>query len=85
MDLQDKDWCYFVFAAISSIGSLVLLKGKKLDGIEKAGVWVIFGGFAAHALWFSFIKYGPFGAIGIAVYVVVALVLFRERIFSRGW
>lgn len=84
MDWQDKDWWYFIFAAISSIGSLIVLKGKKLDRIEKAGVWVIFGGFAAHALWYSFIQFGLLGAIGIVVYLVLALSLYRKEVFGRN-
>ena len=80
---HDADWWYFIFAAISSIGSLILVGGKKLDRTEKAGVWVIFAGFAAHALWYAGSKWGIFAVIGILVYVAIILSLSRKEIFGR--
>jgi hypothetical protein len=71
------DSWYLVFAAIAGIGALWMLRGKTLDKNEKAGVWIIFGGFALQTIWYVFKSGWEVSAmILLAVFVLFSLIVY---------
>jgi len=71
------DTWYLIFAAIAGIGALWMQRGKTLDGNEKTGVWIIFGGFALQTIWYVYKSGWAWSAIILLlVFVAFALIVY---------
>jgi len=51
-----QDTWYLMFAVISAIGAICVLSGKTLDKYERAGIWILFGGFIVQTVYYCILK-----------------------------
>jgi hypothetical protein len=67
------DTWYFMFAAISGIGTIWMISGKTLGKREKIGVGIIFGGFLLQTIWY--VSKNNWAAADIVLLVIFILLV----------